>query len=457
MVKDLMLRRMLLRPIGLASVALVAACADAGVLEGPDEVKREGSITVQEVGRIKVENDPAALRGRTHLTSEPLAIVPVGPAATAPRSPSDESFSLVLVAEIDPPEVDGTSLQASHSIIKGNKAYVAYNVQGPVRKGGVDVFDVSQPDAVELVSSALFEDTDVSAIDNHGSSALYLVAATDDPAFATPAVLEVVDLQGGKLTTTSTRIDLPSYVGTGVRVKGDRVYVTSGTGGDPVGGLSIFERRTLELAAFDAFEDARAVDVKGDLVVAMRGTSGELRLYEKQSGGLFQTYATGGANIPESKSTVFVSDGCAFYAAGDEGLRVVELGSGAAVVTLPVPDIDGVAPEDEVTNGASASGNLLFIANGGAGLFVALATHSLGSSSGTVAENDDDDGIGRGEGVSAISSCACSSADFGLEIIGQVQFPDGPSANYVDSKGNLLFVANGRGGLSIVRIDRSDG
>ena len=169
--------------------------------------------------------------------------------------------------------------------------------------------------------------------------------------------------------------------------------------------------------------------------MAMRGTPGGLRLYDAASGAFSKSYASGGANISESKSTVFIARQCAFYAAGDEGLRVVDLASGSSVVTLPVPNIDGVELANEVTNGASASGNLVFIANGGAGLFVAQATHDL----------DDESGVG------------CGLDSFGLEVLGQVQFPDGPSANYVASKGNLLFVANGLGGLSIVRIDRSGG
>lgn len=417
-------RRMSLRYIGLAGVAFMVGCADAGVFEGPEDVPQQG--------RIHVQNDEAVLRARVRTVSEPLAIVPIGPTAAAPRSPADGSFGLVLVAQVAPPELDGTTLQASHSSIHGNTVYVAYNVQGAVRKGGVDVFDVSQPDDIELESSALFDDTDVSALDLHGVTELYLVTATDDAAFSTPAVLEVVDLQGGKLTTESGRFDLPSYAGTGVRIQGNTVYVTSGTGGDPVGGLSVFDASTREFGAFDAFEDARAVDIKGGYLVAMRGTPGELRLYDAASGAYTKSFASGGANVPESKSTVFIARQCAFYAAGDEGLRVVDLESGATVVTLPVPDVEGVDLEDEVTNGASSSGNLVFIANGGAGLFVAQATHDL------------DDAAGEG----------CGSDTFGLEVLGQVQFPDGPSANFVASKGNLLFVANGLGGLSIVRIDR---
>lgn len=419
--------RMSLRYIGLAVVIAAVGCGDSGVIEGPDAVPQEG--------RIVVQDDRAVLGERVRVVSQPLAIIPVGPTGAPPMTPADGSLSLVLVAEVAPPAVDGTTLQASHSVIHGNKAYVSYNVQGAVRKGGVDVFDVSDPDNVGLESSALFQDTDVSALDLQGATKLYLATATDDLAFATPAALEVVELTGGLLTTQSSRIDLPSYAGTGVRAQGDLVYVTSGTGGDPVGGLSVYDRETLGLVAFDPFEDARAVAVKNDVVVAMRGTPGELRLYDATTNGFVQSFASGGANIPESKATVFIAKSCAFYAAGDEGLRVVDLGTGATVVTMPVPDVDGVALEDEVTNGVSASGKLVFLANGGAGLFVAQATHDL----------------------DAVTGEGCGSSEFGLVQLGQVQFSDGRSANFVVSKGNLLFVANGLGGLSIIRVDHSDG
>jgi hypothetical protein len=418
--------------LGGALVAL--GCSDAKVAAPPD---------LPQAGRIRVQNDESALRGRVRVVAVPLTVTPVGAAASvmsgAPAGSSDDSFSLALIAEVAPPDVDGIRLQASHTLIEGYRAYVTYNVQGPVRKGGVDVFDVSHPESVELISSALFTDTDVSAGDLHGSSDLYLATATDDPAFATPAVLEVVELQGGKLTSASRRVDLPSYAGTGVRVQGGTVYVTSGTGGDPVGGLSVFDRTTLERAGFDPFEDARAVDVQDGVVVAMRGTPGELRLYDGHGVTFERSFASGGANIPESKGTVSIAKPCVFYAAGDAGLRVVDLETGSTVVTLPVPDVEDVALEDEVTNGASISGDLVFIANGGAGLFVARASRNFG---------DGEGGNGGDQGAQ------CTSCDVKLELLGQVRFPGDESANYVASRGNLLFVAHGLGGLSILKIQR---
>jgi hypothetical protein len=426
---------MLLRLLLLGGVLTAWGCGDAsltGVAPSQD---------LPQAGRIRLVNDKSALRARVTELAAPLAVGPVGRLLTLEAGPaggSDPGVSLALIAEVAPPEVDGVRLQASHSLIAGSRAYVTYNVQGPVRKGGVDVFDVSRPESVELVSSALFTDTDVSAADLHGSSDLYLATATDDPAFATPAVLEVMALQGGELTTASRRVDLPSYAGTGVRVQGNTVYVTSGTGGDPVGGLSVFDRTTLELSAFDPFEDARAVDVRDGLVVALRGTPGELRLYDGKGVTLERSYASGGANIPESKGTVSIAAPCVFYAAGDEGLRVVDLESGATVVTLAVPDVEGVAREDAVTNGVSTSGDLVFIANGGAGLYVARASRNLGD----------------GSSQDAQSGPACNTCDVGLVLLGQVRFPGDESANYVAARGNLLFVAHGFGGLSIIKIQR---
>ncbi|MBE0594329.1 MAG: hypothetical protein IH616_18225, partial [Gemmatimonadales bacterium] len=316
--------------ITLAVLTLTVGCADSAVFEVPDAPVQES--------RIRVENDEGALRQRVQRHSEPLPVVPIGQSAGALGSSADGSFALVLVGAVEPPDIDGTRLHASHSVIHGSKAYVAYNVQGPVRKGGVEVLDVSDPAEPTIVSQALFIDTDVSALHLKGATELYLATATDDPAFPTPAVLEVVDLHGGKLTGDSRRVDLPSYAGTGVYLTDGLLYVTSGTGGDPVGGLSVFDPSSLALVRFDPFEDARAVHAKGGLVVAMRGTPGGLRLYDAGSGAFLRSYEPGGANIPESKSSVFLSRDCAFYAAGEDGLRVVNVETGATVATLAVPD-----------------------------------------------------------------------------------------------------------------------
>ena len=264
------------------------------------------------------------------------------------------------------------------------------------------------------------------------SGALFLATATSDESFDTPAVLEVMVLVNGLLSDKSQRVDLPSFAATGVVVQGGRVFVTSGTGGEVAGGLSAFKRESLEPLFFDEFLDARAVDQHGGEVVAMRGTPGELRIYKTKSGELDRSFASGGANVAESKATVDIARGLVFYAAGDEGLRVVHLRRGTIVAELPVPKIDGVDPADAVTNAVSVHGNLVFLANGGAGLFVARADRDLDSAGGDLNE-------------------------LSLELIGRVETASGESVNYVGGRGNLLFVATGTGGLEIMRIVRGGG
>ena len=115
---------------------------------------------------------------------------------------------------------------------------------------------------------------------------------------------------------------------------------------------------------------------------------------------------------------------------GHEGLRVVDYVSGDVLANVAVPDIDGVDPESEVTNAVSLHGNLVFMANGGAGLQVVRANQE-------VDEGDETE-----------------DAPLSLQVLGNVVFPDGESANFVGGKGNLVFVANGSGGLHIIKIVR---
>jgi hypothetical protein len=320
--------------------------------------------------------------------------------------------------------VGDITLQATHVVLRGHHAVVSYNVQGPIRAGGVDVFDVKHPDAIQLVSQAVFDDTDVSAIDLLGLD-LYLAEANG--AFATPAVLEHMELKQGRLNDQSVRVDLPSYAGTGVAAQDELLFLTSG---DLDGGLSAFDRSTLDLLYFRGIPDARAVTTHESDVVVMRGTPGALHIFDGPTGDLLRSFETGGANIPESKSTVEVARGKIFYAAGDEGLRVVDYVSGDVLANVAVPDVDGVDPESEVTNAVSLHGNLVFMANGGAGLQVVRANQE-------VDEGDETE-----------------DAPLSLQVLGNVVFPDGESANFVGGKGNLVFVANGSGGLHIIKIVR---
>lgn len=267
--------------------------------------------------------------------------VQVSSSRTAGRQTSftDGVLVLMLRAEIDPPALDGLEMRATHVQVDGDRAYVTYNREGETFLGGVEVFDVSNASAPVLLSQALFTDTDVSAVYVYGDK-LYLAEATSDESYTTPAILEVLELDGdGLLTTTSERVDLPSYVATGVRVAAQgesaTVYVTSGTGGPVPGGLSIYDASTLGQIEMVELDDARDVDVEGDAVVVMQGTPGRLNVFDAATNTLQNSFTPGGANIAESKSTIDVVVDRIYMAAGDEGTKVVSLSSGEILHEIP--------------------------------------------------------------------------------------------------------------------------
>jgi hypothetical protein len=224
-----------------------------------------------------------------------------------------------------------------------------------------------------------------------------------------------MSLDGDQLTTTFSGC-ASSYAATGVVAHGGFVFATSGDGAD--GGLAAFDAASLAPLWRRDFADARAVTMNGNTVVTMSGQPCTMRMYDGGTGAADALpYCTpGGAMIPHSKGTVVVHQGLAFVAAGDGGTRIVRLSDGVVTDVLPVPNANGLSSDLAVTNAVAVSGNHVYMANGGAGLWVARLRHEQ------------------------------------LEVLGSVAFTDGASVNFVAAHGNLLFVATGTGGLRVIRI-----
>lgn len=368
---------------------------------------------------LSIVEDSLVLSERvTYIDQTPLAIVPVAGSGGG-KAAFGAAVTFRLQAQVAPPEVGGTRLQASHVVRHGGRAYVAYNVRGDAFRGGVDAFDKLESSKPVLTSQVVFYDTDVSAIDQAGGD-LYLATATANEAFANPAVLELLHLKGGgkQVAESTARIPLSSFAATGVRVDGGLTYVTTGSDG----GLTIFDQ-DFNAIFTDAVADARAVAVTGDYIVVMRGTPGMLRVYDEGSRARIHDIDLGGASIPQSKGSLFVVNDLAFVATGDGGVVVVDLVAGVVIEQLPAPSVAGLPADLTVSNGLAWHRDLLFIANGEAGLWVAQASDRLDQLQGPP----------------------------GLTVLGRVDL--GGSANYVEVKGDRLFVASGLSGLSIIEVN----
>ena len=328
------------------------------------------------------------------------------------------SVTIQLIAALYPPEYKGEVLQASHVRIVDHYAYVTYNTQGPRYLGGVDIVDISSPNAPELVSSVIFinEETnkgkDVSSVDVKFSPSaktiLWITGAdeTRDSAFAEKYELNSSNqFESGQ----SVNFSLKGFVGTDVRFYNEKVYVTSATGG----GLTILDNQMKEVS-FMNIENARSVDVNKDFEIALGGNPGHLYnpgIWDKEIGG---------SADPGAKSTLRLYNRFALVALGEAGLKCYDVSSStpsAVISALPAPSIpEGGSPMDYVTNGVSVSDNgWVYVANGAGGLDIAKI-----------------DAGGQ------------------LTWMGNVKL--GASVNFVEANANYVFVARGVLGLKILKV-----
>ena len=404
-----------------AFVLLLLSCTDA---TGPGN---------QSNGRISIVNDAGALASRVTYMNDSVPIDSVGVGYPSPpfMSPAIErgaaasmaSYQLKLRAEIASPVVGGQTLQATSVSIVGNLAIVSYNMVGNPYLGGIDVIDITNQQHPTLVSEALFQNTDVSTVTASGSS-VYAAEATGDTGFASPAVFEVMQLQGNNLVLAGNRrTALSSFVATSV-ASGTRAYATSGDAGS----LFVIDPAQFTITSSIPLHDARWVTVGGGKVVVVQGTPGQIKVYNESDMSLIGTFPFNGADIAESKSQAVLVGGKAFIAAGDSGVQVLSASTGKFLGSVPRPNPDslGLSPSVVVTNAVAIDQDLMFISNGEAGVYLAqgsLVFSSTGS-----------------ETVQTIS------------VQGRLRFSNLQSVNHVAYQSKYLIIAAGLGGLKIVQV-----
>lgn len=410
-------------PLAGILVALHTSCGES---TGPGD---------QDDGRIAIVNNQAALAARVTYFNTPVIIddtgvgypsapVPSGAPSVARGAASPAAFSLTLVAEVAPPMIGGQPLQATSIVITGTRAVVSYNMRGAPYLGGVDYYDFSS--GVILRSQALFQNTDVSAVTTSGQS-VFLAEATGDTGFAAPAVLEKLRIVGTSLVLTGNRrMGLTSFAGTSVTAAGTRAYITTGDNG------KLFRVDTASLAVVDSISlsDARWVAVGGGKVVVVQGGSpgGQIRVFNESNLAPLGTYGFTGADIAESKSTVQVVGGKAFIAAGRGGVQVLSATTGTVVgaVARPSPASLGLGDSVVVTNAVAVSGDVLFISNGEAGVYVARGSQSFATSGSETAQT--------------------------ITVLGRLRFANLQSVNHVAYLPPYLVIAAGLGGIKVVRV-----
>jgi hypothetical protein len=318
-------------------------------------------------------------------------------------------------------------LQAVGITLKGSYAIVSYMLAGEPRAGAIDVLRLADPERPELASRATFDDADVLGADFDEGHVWY-VGGVADPKAPSSAFLRAMRLRGWRLDLAEVgSAVLPSYAGTGISVSSKkRIHVTSGNAG-------VFATFTYAKGAFAKqvefpVHDGRGVALEGDRIAVVGGTPGTLLSFTDGAAMPSGRYAFPGADVPEARSGIEVVGGKAFVAAGTGGLQILSLATGQRLGGLAAPEAGalGSEPGSATTNGVAVDRDLVFLCNGGAGIWVAQAASDLARSG--------------------------SEEPQSLTLLGHLGL--GRSANHVAFKGKYLMVAAGSGGVQVVRVDR---
>lgn len=326
-------------------------------------------------------------------------------------------YPLTLVAQINPPSFSGANnLTASHVDVVGDYAYVSYNTANEVYAGGIDIIYIGDPHAPRLTSRLYYLNADISSL-KYEDGFVYAVGGVDSE----QSVLATANSLVAKIPVSNGRFNISAgisygfqegFVANDIALNGNKVLMTSGRDGY----ITEFDKQTLEITNESPYQDLRSLAVNNSSIAVLDASFGVRFL----SADLTET-----SSIPidsdfrlADKRTLDFSDEKLVVAEGSNGAGIYNAQTGAFMEYVPILiNPADVAVSDIVTNATALNGNVLLMANGGAGL--------------------------------------CLSEDNnGVDLVGIIELQG--SINYVASKGDYIFAASGARGLQIIKMNKPD-
>lgn len=348
---------------------------------------------------------------------------------TLGRANCQKSSLWAHVAEIATLKYGSESLSATHVTMAGDLALVSYHLRGSNHKGAVEVVDLSNPDRPKITSQAFFLQGDVNAITVQqsptGNSRKVWVAISDAK---NGAVLAELSLKNKKFENNYYRLVKLAYKLSGdvsaaansIAEAGDYLYVTCGKAN---GGVFCLKASDLSVLGWKQFPNAKGVASNGQLVACLQvGESSNLFVEQVGKFDFGTSYPLGKIVHQNVEDPLDGKVAMSFDAAGKNlyvttgasGLRVFDPETGAEVFKSPTEML-----ASGNSNGVTLNGNYAYVANGADGM--------------AIFELDD-------------NQLPDESHVFLWDMAEQ-----GASANFVQSKGDWVFVAKGIGGFKILK------
>lgn len=395
------------------AAAIVAAC---GIQNKPDD------------NDFVVVSDPAKLANRITKMSKDMAIDEGADGSSSTtlglhrNNRLNISYSLRLIGELEAPLLDGHILQATDIYSDGGYAYVSYNFADDPKRGAIEVLDISEEDDPVVISQLLYRNSDINAI-ALSNGHLYAVGSDNN---SQPAFLRKfrLDHDDNSFTGDVQTARLSSHAGNDVAVYGNTVAVTTGSDGhlsflkaDDLSNISSIQQNNLRSVNFDR---------RNGTAWALKGENASSLHYNSEGTKQSNPIVFGGANQDQAKSTINVGRKTLLTALNEEGVKIICKANGRLLAHVPVNNPDGLDETKAVTNSAAMHEGFLFTANGEAGvsLYVSRSASWNGCGNRTLVKQ------------------------------GRVDFGSGFSANHVFYSRGFVFVADGTGGVKILRLIR---
>ncbi len=326
-------------------------------------------------------------------------------------------YPITLVAQVSPPSYGGsTVLTASHVDVDGDYAYVSYNLAGEDYFGAIDIINVADPHNPVVTSRLIYLNSDINSL-QYSDGYLYAVGGLNKEASLTASsssfVTKIRINAGGTMDLGAGILYgyQPGDNATDIHVDGNEVYVCSGKDGS----VTIYDAKDFDVKKEELFSDLRSLAFDNNKVALLDAGFG-LRILDDNLKTKKEIPINSDFGAYTKRTVDFIDDKIV-VAEGSKGVGLYSYSSGTRLQYIPISiDPNNTATGDVVNNAVAFNKDIIFMANGGAGL-------SLSEDRGP------------------------SAAPYGvIQINGSV--------NYVESQGDYAFAASGAEGLQIIKLNR---
>ncbi|WP_405199995.1 hypothetical protein [Christiangramia sp. LLG6405-1] len=404
--------------LSLSAILLFASCEKNSISDGPSQ---ESDFSIADASELS-----------SAINFNETGVIGFASISNNRNSDASTVFGIEQIASLDAPEVEGVKLRATHVDVKGDFAYVSYNKEGAAYLGAVDVINIQDKYNPVLINRMTTNIADINSlfVDTNDVLVITGASAKDNSGIGNRTIMAYFNLENGNLPGTlvqeidDIRVDINYNLefgnpgNAGVHILPFNEYAISVSG--DAGSITQFEYPGT-LTAFDGISTEeigglRYAALSNNTLAVLSSVNG-LMNFDLTDGFNLKSQISTAPLSAESKRTIAWYGSNILVSEGTEGAGIYSFESNSKVSSLPLnthPDAATISSEDAVTNAVSTDGNYVFMANGGAGLDILKL---------------DEDLTPLAEGIAEIEG----------------------SANFVQAKGEYIYVASGKG-LKILRI-----